>query len=368
MKNGNRFVWVFAFGMTLMLIPLAACNPSQSLSKSETSTSAPLRSPNAPPQTHAGIFLFTSQSMAQVNLADIEGGEIKALTENPDGVSCPAFSPNGNRIAFCSLQDGANRLYTIASDGSDQKPVTNKIAGCGCSTDAHLSWSPDGQWILLPINEDPKTQQNYDLFAVSVDGEKVINLTGSPQRYGGVIWNPDSKSVLFSGQTDGKNDIYRVSIKDQKITPLTSTPIIGAATYWSPDGQHLLLFADSGDGNFDIFILKAGDKALTRLTDAPGFDDYPIWFPDGKNILFGSSRDGNKELYRMAVDGTGQTNLTNNPDGMDILASLSPDGKKIIYLVSLNNQWSSVVMNADGTGRQNITDRIGIPSTISWMP
>jgi len=347
------------YGFTFLFL-LFACAPSKPTPK----VSQVARTPSS-----SGEYVFSraDQGKTGIYITSTYLNSIQTLTDLPDS-TCPMFSPDGQYLAFCSKQNEKNSLFIMGDNGANPHQLTDQIQGCSCSPDAPLSWSPDGNWILLPVSGEDKSQPTYDLYVVSADGSQVVNLTSSPQRYGGLVWDPDSRSILFTGMVGEKPDIYQVNINTKKIAPLSSKPISGAAAGWSPDGSKLLIFADSGGGNFDIFLLSRGSDELIRLTDSPGFDSYPHWFPDGQNILYISTRDGNNEIYRMNADGSDQKNLTQNPDALDIWPSISLDGKKIIYLTGSNNQWDSWMMNTDGSNRTKMTDLIGIPSTITWKP
>ena len=357
----------------LYLFFVAACSPTSNPTvpaEAANSPQLPAQSPIPLAPTGPRQFLFSAlhEDRTTIALADTDGNILKWYTNSSSGDTCPAFSPDGLQVAFCSDQAGKQQLFLMDGNGSNRRLLTDQIGTCGCSPDAPLAWSPDGKWIALPVSSLEQSAPVYNIFVVRVGDGKGTQLTTDQQRYGGLVWNPDSKSVLLTGTIGGQGDIYRINISDKKALPLTGTPITGAAYSWSPDGKKLLYFADSGGGNFDIFLLQNGSDQPVRLTEANGFDSYPRWFPDGQNILFVSTRDGDQEIYRMNADGSEQTNLTNNPGVLDIWPSLSPDGQYVIYLTSSNNQWDSWIMKADGSGKRKLTDIIGIPSRIAWKP
>ena len=315
-------------------------------------------------------FAFSSVLNEQRNifLFELDSETSQPLLTNEGENTCPAFSPDGNQIAFCGKRGDKNYPFIAGGDGSNPHILTEQIDACTCSSDAPLSWSPDGKWIVLPVLGGDPNLFGYDIFVVDTQRSTAQNLTSSPQRFGGLLWNKDSQSILITGKVGGREDIYQIDIRTKAYQPLLPNPIQGAATNWSADGSQLLLFADSGEGNFDIYLLRKGEKTLTRLTSAPGFDSYPQWFPDGQYILFESKRDGNYEIYRMNADGSEQVNLTNNPTAMDLWPTQSSDGTKIFYLTSYEDQWDSWMMNADGSEKRKMTDLIGIPSKIAWKP
>lgn len=361
MIRGNRCVWFLLRGLIVTII-LTACAVS-----AQTSQPKEEESPTNKELSTDFVFTSTGLELGGVLTVDLDESTVQPFSESTNSGKCPAYSPDGALVAFCNEENGTSRLFVARGDGSDPKEITDAISGCSCSPDAPLAWSPDGNWIVLPVFTDAQAYV-YDIFVVSKNGKNAINLTSNPQRYGGVVWNPDNRSILLTGEINGQMDIYQVDISDKKTTPFSSQPISGAASEWSPDGRQLVYFADSGDGNFDIYIFDKEQGKAQRLTETAGFDSYPRWFPDGQKILFISKRDGEDEIYSMNADGSNQRNLTENPTAMDIWPSISHDGQLIIYLTSSDNQWKTMLMNADGSGKKDITSLVGVAGTISWRP
>lgn len=77
---------------------------------------------------------------AGLSLIDTNGTNIRQLVEGAGLRSCPAFSPDGSKIAFDLRQDIYEdyEIYTINCDGSDLKKLV---------TGRYPSWSPDGSKI-----------------------------------------------------------------------------------------------------------------------------------------------------------------------------------------------------------------------------
>ncbi len=360
MPRGNKYLYFLLRGL-IFTVMLTACAVSPS-------TSQPKKEQSPANQASTG-FVFTSTGLEQGGIlqADLSNQTVQPFSVNTNAGRCPAFSPDGSLLAFCNDVNGSSRLYTVRGDGSDFQELTDIINGCSCSPDAPMIWSPDGNWIVLPVTMDAQSYV-YDIFIVGKSGKKVINLTSAPQRYGGVVWNPDSRSILLTGELNGQMDIYQIEISNQKITPFFSQPVTGAASEWSPDGRQLVYFADSGEENFEIYVFNKDTGKSQRLTNSPGFDSYPHWFPDGQKILFISKRDGEDEIYVMNADGSDQRNLTEDPAAMDIWPSISKDGQVIVYLTSENDQWKTMLMKADGSNKEEITGLVGIAGSITWRP
>ncbi len=76
-------------------------------------------------------------------VANVDGSNLRALTET-DGYDAEAtFSPTGDRIVFTSVRDGDLELYSMAPDGSDVRRLTNRIG-----YDGGAFYSPDGSKIV----------------------------------------------------------------------------------------------------------------------------------------------------------------------------------------------------------------------------
>jgi hypothetical protein len=75
----------------------------------------------------------------------IAGGKASPLSVSLAFESQPAFSPDGESIAFLSDRDGAENLWIAKRDGSEPKKLSAESA-----TDfASPSWTPDGQYVLV---------------------------------------------------------------------------------------------------------------------------------------------------------------------------------------------------------------------------
>ena len=58
-----------------------------------------------------------------------DGSNPRHLTDNPQGDNSPAWSPDGQQIAFVSNRDGFYGVYLMNSDGSTPQPLVEVPEG-----------------------------------------------------------------------------------------------------------------------------------------------------------------------------------------------------------------------------------------------
>jgi Tol biopolymer transport system component len=205
----------------------------------------------------------------------------------------PAFSPDGNRIAFTSSQNG-NEIYVMDADGTNRVRLTDNAA-----RDARPAFSPRGDRIAFTSNRP------------GPDG-----------------FTDDEIYVMDAADTDGDgNGDNLTQITDNTTVPVNDIPVLVNDTHanFSPDGEEVA-FTSNRDStalqqNDEIYLSNSdGSGTPTRLTNNPAVDEFPAFSPDGKRLAFSSAREvGNYDIYKMHValeDPTSNNpvRLTDNPE------------------------------------------------------
>lgn len=255
-----------------------------------------------------GTMVFRSDSTGvwHVYTANLDGSNIKALTEGSAETRHPRISPNGERIVFVSHLDGTWKIYTMDVDGGDLQPVVAADAA------SYPTWSPDGTQIAF--------NKGGQIHVIGTDGTGLRQVTSVSGTHRQVSWSPDGEWLAFSSTRGGNYELYMIRVDGTEERRLTFDGGHARFPDWSPDGTQIVFDSNVG-GNYDIYLLDVATLKVTQLTDHPRNDLFPTWAPDGSTIVFTSVRGFNvlESVYIM------------NPDGSDVRVLVESPGNKNEY-------------------------------------
>ncbi len=177
----------------------------------------------------------------------------------------PVFSvaPDGAQVAFTretGYRVGQPGVYVVSVESGEERQIgVADRAGMGSISDLPL-WSPDGRYILLPIN-----QINYPVrwILLAVDGSAELPLRfalGIPndfqlREFQAYLWLPDSQGFI-GGQMQGMMDppnTEELAIAEldlatgliRQVTPIGYGPL--TPLNWENPGQRLWALTDNGE-------------------------------------------------------------------------------------------------------------------------
>lgn len=277
----------------------------------------------------------------------------------------PAWSPDGERIAFTRTSDGNSEVFVMLANGAAQTRLTSSPG-----FDGEPSWSPDGAQIVFRSDRGGKP----GIYVMDDSGRDVQALSPGLVAERLPAWQPAPDAVvgdqlLFTTGFGGAlRQIALVNANGTGRHSLVSEPDHDATmATWSPDGSWFA-FASDRDGTYDIFVSPADGGAAANLTDHPGKDLYPAWSPDGTRIAFESFRDGNWDVFVMNSDGSGLVNLTNNP-ASDGNPAWSPDGARIAFSSDRGGAFDLYVMDVGGVEPpRRLTADPALDAYPAWSP
>jgi Tol biopolymer transport system component len=242
-------------------------------------------------------------------ILDVRGGQIRRLTDHPYNDLYPAWSPDGQWIAFVRFNpdipgcypvpqiETINKLcnqaslYLIRPDGSDLRLLLESvyiqatISGRDHQTYYAPAWSPDSQWLaILMGNEESAVSLYQDIALVNaITGEVRVLTDNGPIMDLYPTWSPDGRRLAFVSDREGNDEIYIMSAEGKDIVNLTQCPADEYAPAWSPSGQRIAFLSDRGtDRRYKLYIVNADGVHPLLVNDEYLFaSSRPAWLPIG---------------------------------------------------------------------------------------
>ncbi len=191
---------------------------------------------------------------------DLDGQNLKRLTDAKGYDAEGAYSPDGKLIAFCSDRDGDPDLYVMNSDGTGLRQLTDEPG-----YDGGPFISPNGKWVIY--RTDRKRPEMLQIHAIGIDGDNDVALTDNIGVNWAPYWHPTKPYIIWTG-----------------------------ADHTDPNARP----------NYDLWLMKYDVQdgklvpgPIERITDHPSADVLPVFSPDGKQLMWTSNRsaDHSSQLY-----------------------------------------------------------------------
>jgi TolB protein len=240
----------------------------------------------------------------ELYVMDYDGNDPHAMTAYKSIVMTPAWSPDGEKIAFTSFRHGTPDIEVLSR--LDRHPYTFDRAGGTTITPA---WSPDGSKIAFATSRDGS---NTEIYVADWNGKNLRRLTVTKAVNVSPTWNPKTgHQIAFTSDRSGSPQIYIMDDDGTNVKRLVEEGGHAVEATWSPDGERIAFaWLKTRTSNFDIYIHELASQMNTQITHDAGDNERPRWAPDGRHIVFESSRNGTTQIYSMLLDGTKVRQLT----------------------------------------------------------
>lgn len=329
----------------------------------------------------------------------------------------PAFSPDGNHIAFRSEREPAG-IYVMEATSENPRRVSD--------FGHYPSWSPDGRALVVSEDTFPEptsrsvipsalwvvevatgakrrltdgdaVQPSWspnghriaywgtraggarrDIWTIPAAGGEPVEVTNDEAFDWNPVWSPDGRYIYFASHRGGSMNFWRVAL-DERTGQVSGAP--ESVTTPSSYSQHLSF---SRDGTRMVYVQKTETENLHRVAFDPatlktvGEPEAvtqgsvhivsPNLSPDGEWLAYSSQGERQEDIHLLRADGTARRQLTDDQHA-DRFPRWSPDGRRVAFYSDRSGRYEVWVINADGTGLAQLTNTSG-PIAIYpvWSP
>jgi Tol biopolymer transport system component len=276
-------------------------------------------------------------------------GKFAPLRETPGGYFDPAFSPDGKRLAL-EINDGKRRdiwVYEWERDALTRLTFAGEV-------NQFPAWTPDGQRIAYSSLEKGGS---YNLWWIRADGAgdaQRLAESKSTQFVGS--WRPDGKVLAFQHNAGTNSDIMTLPIEgDEKSgwkpgepKPFVNSPFAEGDPAFSPDGRWLA-YRSNESGSPEVYVRPfPGPGGKWQISTDGGL--FPKWSRNGKELFY---RTADSKIMVVTYTASGDSFRADKPQlwspgqftdrGATYNFALHPDGKRFAVLKAPGTEQTTAV-------------------------
>ena len=284
----EKIIWLSNLPIPPSGIPLAAHQASDLIQQQLTG----VRGVAASAIAYVSVSQAGRASGYRLMISNADGSAEKVIAQSRDPLMSPAWSPDGQRIAYGGYEGGRSAVYVqdLAS-GKTTRLVSEK------GINGSPAWSPDGKTLAVTLSFG----HNPDIYFIDVASGTRRRITTDPGIETEVSWSPDGKRIAFTSDRGG---VARVYVMDVDGGSPRQLPAYGKQTSnpsFSPDGKSLAVVVDEGrDSRIGLIHIDSGDF---EFISAGPRDEKPSFAPNSAMLIYAAEDDRRGQLKVRAIGG-----------------------------------------------------------------
>jgi len=237
-------------------------------------------------------------SGGRVYRADSDGHDLTPVTPAGQTSLSPAWSSDGQRIAYTQLGEGRGGIVVQALATG----ATFTAPGSQTALNITPAFSPDGRTLAFAHSDERGT----DIYTANVI-ERCCAQRLTVGRFADNLsptFSPDGRRIAFISTRAGPPQLYVMAADgtDQELLAPFDFGATGSsnAPEWSADGASVV-FHREVSGSPQIFLVDVSGRRVRQLTSS-GRNEDPTWAPDGRHVAFISDRSGRRQIWIVDIE------------------------------------------------------------------
>lgn len=274
------------------------------------------------------IYLFDTTTGKSHHVAIEVDADLPEVRPHIESVADQMESVGISSTGLRAVVEAHGDIFTVAARHGPTRDITNTPG----VMEREPAWSPDGQSIAYFSDESGL----YQLCVAPQTGNDVAGapvvkkfpLAPEPAYYFNPIWSPDSKKIAFH---DNRLNTYMLDLTSGKLTTVGEKNLYGGfsntsyAVSWSSDSKWLAYTRSMENHLHALFLYSLDNGQSTQLTSQMAESTHPAFDREGKYLYFIAS-----------------TNAGATSDGLDMTSDLYQVTSNI-YAITLSKSTPSPI-------------------------
>jgi len=227
-------------------------------------------------------------------VADSDGVNPQSVVHSSEALLSPAWSPDGNKLAYTSFERGNSSIY-IQDLTTGQREVVAAFKGINDAS----AFSPDGKRLAMSLSKSG----NPEIYVMDLASRQLTQVTNHYSIDTEPRWTPDG-NLMFTSDRGGKPQIYQVGPNGGEPTRVSFQGQYNASATVSYDGRKVAMA--QGNGNvYRIALLdrSSGGSGRWQMLSPGNLDESPSFAPNASMVLYATKEGSRGVLYAVSADG-----------------------------------------------------------------